>query len=627
MKKGNKKYLISLIIIVFVIIISIAVPLKNNKKETTPIQIAEENNGLPKLENFENLYNIVIKNKKEELKKTNSSESITDINNYKIEETKTPLKLTDMTYSKTNIQVEGVDEGDIAKTDGQYIYYITNQSVKIIGINEQMKIISNINYKEENFNPNELYFLENKLIVIGNTYKKNNEGYIMEDTIYPASDVKVYAKVYNLSTIEKPILEREVAIEGNYVSSRMIGENIYIISNKYIYTYLFKDNIEEMNENDYKPKYIDSKISESEQYIEYKDISYFPEDGDLSYLNIAGFNVNSDEAANIESFLAAGDNIYCSNDNLYVTKAKFEYKDQKLYGYYNNYDLNTYIYKFKLDNSKIEYLKIGSVSGNILNQFSMDEKDGYFRIVTTDNKSFTNETNVNNLYVLDENLQIVGKVENLAKGEKIYATRFMQDRLYLVTFVETDPLFVIDLSEPTNPIVLGELKIPGYSTYLHPYDETHLIGFGENTETEEDGRVVTNGMKIALFDVKNPSEPKELFSENIGEKGTSSEVLNNHKTLLISKEKDIIAFPIYISNLKFQGAIIYGLDLENGFTEKGKISHQEVEDEYFNYDIKKAVERIIFINDNIYTLSNSLIKETNIETMEEKQILELIEQN
>ena len=207
----------------------------------------------------------------------------------------------------------------------------------------------------------------------------------------------------------------------------------------------------------------------------------------------------------------------------------------------------------------------------------------------------------------------------------------MGNRAYMVTFVETDPLFVIDLSEPTNPTVLGELKIPGYSKYLHPYDENHIIGFGENTKVNEYGGVVTDGMKMALFDVTNPNDPKEMFAVDIGEKGTYSELLYNHKALLFSKEKNIIAFPVsiteeegeYRTKLKFQGAIVYGLDLEKGFTLKGTIAHMQIEDGYRDYDYTKAVERIIYIKNNLYTLSQGLIKSTNMDTMEEQSSLEI----
>ena len=621
MKKKNIIYAISTSIIILVIIISIAIPIQNNKSEVNPIKITKENNGLPKLESFENLYKIA---KKNESYITNRVDLVAED---RVESVKTEEKTTNDDYSKTNTQVEGVDEADIVKTDGEYIYYLAGKKLVIINTNNNLKKQSQIDFEQENFTPYEIYIEKNKLIIIGSTYYKN----IYDINYYSQNGYKTIAKVYNIENKSKPKLEREVSIDGYYLSSRMIGDNLYLIANKNIYLYSFNDDIEELNEEDYKPKYKDTFVTNEEKSIDYCDIYYFPESEDMSYMNIASFNIDNTEPANIETYLGAGDEIYCSLNNLYIAMVKYEYKDKLVYGYYDNYDVNTFIYKFKLEDSKVSYTSVGSVPGSILNQFSMDENDGYFRIATTDYKGFDDENSTNNLYVLDENLQLVGKIENLAKGEEIYSVRFIGDRAYMVTFVQTDPLFVIDLSDVTNPVVLGELKIPGYSNYLHPYDETHIIGFGENTTTTESGGVISNGMKMALFDVSDPTNPKELFSKDIGERGTYSEILYNHKALLFSKEKNIIAFPIYIreeegdyrTNLIFQGAIVYGLDLENGFIEKGKIAHREKEKETFSYDYTKVVERIIFIKDNLYTLSNGLIKQINIETMEEENKLEL----
>ena len=198
----------------------------------------------------------------------------------------------------------------------------------------------------------------------------------------------------------------------------------------------------------------------------------------------------------------------------------------------------------------------------------------------------------------------------------------------MVTFVQTDPLFVIDLSEPTNPTVLGELKIPGYSKYLHPYDETHLIGFGEDTKLVNYGYgdiVITDGIKIALFDVTDPNNPKEMYSEKIGKRGTYSELLNNHKALLFSKEKNIIAFPVSITEenykVTFQGAIVYSLTLEKGFELKGKISNTT--SEYERYYKSNNVQRILYIKDTLYTISQNTIKAVNMNTMEIKGTISL----
>lgn len=626
-KKYRKTSILATTLIAFVIAISIIIPMNSNKNKVTPIEIVEENNGLPKIENFENFYNI-IKN----IETQNSFLNEITIND-SVDESTSEKTESGTDYSKTNVQVEGVDEADIVKTDGDYIYYISSKKVIIVNAKDSsnLKIESELEYENENFYPNELYVYENKLVVIGEKNNNNYEELVAVETIYPTSKNYSIAKVYNVENKNKPQLERKIEVQGNYLTSRMIDDNLYFITNQYLYSYLIKDKeIGEIDENEFKPVYIDTAISEEEKYIDYNDIYYFPESEDTSYLSIVGFNINDNKEANIDTYLGAGTEIYSSQNNLYITRVKYEYEDTKTHGYYNNYDVNTYIYKFKLEDSKATYINAGSVPGKVLNQFSMDEKDGYFRIATTNSSNWSSETNTNNLYVLNENLEIVGKIEDLAKGEKIYSVRFMQNRAYMVTFVETDPLFVIDLSEPINPMVLGELKIPGYSKYLHPYDENHIIGFGEKTKTNEDGGVVTDGMKMALFDVTNPNKPQELYSVDIGDQGTYSELLYNHKALLFSKEKNIIAFPINIkeeeddtTKLKFQGAVVYGLDLENGFTLKGQIAHMQITDEYNDYEYTKQVERIIYIKDSLYTLSESLIKATDINTMQEIANIEI----
>lgn len=613
-KKSNIIYSLALATIVFIIAISIAVPINHNKNTADPIKQVKQDNGLPKIENFENLYNLA-KSKNDESNGTQKNENYLD----------TSTALTEKNdYSKTNNQVEGVEDADIVKTDGEYIYYVTNEKL-VIANGVDLKIVAEIKYEEEQIQAQEIFINKNKLIIIGQKYDQEAETNTNKLICYENSlDEQTNIKTYNIEDKSQPKLEREIQIEGSYLDSRMIGENVYVLSNKYMYLDLLTKAKEELNENDYKPKYLDTVTSNEEKCIEYSDISYFPESEDNTFLNIAGFNINNNEPANIETYLGAGTKVYASQNNLYVAKIKYEYKDEKLYGYYDNYNINTYIYKFKLEDSKVQYTNTGSVPGEVLNQFSMDEKDGNFRIATTNTTNLKEETRTNNLYILNENLKLIGSLENLAKGEKIYSVRFLENKAYMVTFVQTDPLFVIDLSEPTNPILLGELKIPGYSNYLHPYDENHIIGFGENTETKEDGRTVTIGMKMALFDVTNPTSPKEMYSVDIGDKGTYSELLYNHKALLFSKEKNIIAFPIsiseeenYHSNTNFQGAIVYGLDLENGFTLEGKIAHMQVEEGYKDYDYTKEVERIIYINNNLYTLSKSLIKATNMENMEE----------
>ena len=533
-------------------------------------------------------------------------------------------------YSKTNTQVQGVDEADIVKTDGTYIYYLTNEKLTIINTENasQMKEMSTIKF-DETFTPEEIFLNNDKIIVIGKRYeydKTERKIGIDEDFLYPNYMDKTYtsAKLYNVKDKTNPTLERTVEVEGDYLTARMIGSNVYIASNKYMY-YAYICNTyksTELNEDDFKPHYLDTATSNETKSINFDCIYYIPEFEDTNYLNIVAFNITNNQEANVESYLGAGEEIYASKENLYVTKTKYDYERK------NKTSITTEIYKFNLNNANCTFAKAGDVPGSVLNQFSMDECNGYFRIATTDSTSWNSESNTNNLYVLNENLETIGKIEGLAKGERIYSVRFMGNRAYMVTFVETDPLFVIDLSNPTTPTVLGELKIPGYSKYLHPYDETHLIGIGEDTEVVNYGygdRVVTNGMKMAMFDVTDPNNPQELYNVKIGEKGTYSELLYNHKALLFSKEKNIIAFPISITDndykVTFQGAIVYGVSLEKGFELKTKISNSATD--YDRYYSRNRVERIIYIKDTLFTLSNGLIKAVDLNTFETKGSIEL----
>lgn len=632
--EGKKRHILKYVTaLATMVVVIVGVSLLGQKNVKEPEITVEK---LPSVENFDNLYAM--------LKKSASKNNYSGITNgflskgidsmdTAVAESSAEIggvNLDNSTdYSKTNTQVEGVDESDIVKTDGKYIYYVSNTKIVIVNAIDanNLKIEAEIEYekqKNNTYNPIEIYLSGSKLIVVGDKYYKeeNNKYSYYYGTTYTT------AKIYNVSNKKDLSLEREVELEGNYLSSRMIDNNIYLVANKNLNLYrLYNTEIKDLKEEDYQVKYRDTAVNSTLCPVGYDNMFYIPDTEYTSYINIAGFNVDNKKEANIKSYLGAGNDVYCSENNLYVTNNMYEYKN---YGFYQSEKTETAVNKFKLNGSNVEFVAQGTVPGTPINQFAMDESKGYFRIATTSNIAWSSQTSKNNMYVLDAEMNIVGRLENLAKGERIYSVRFMGNRAYMVTFVQTDPLFVIDLSKPEEPIVLGELKIPGYSTYLHPYDETHLIGFGEDTITTNYGYgevVTTNGMKMALFDVADPTNPKEMFTEKIGEKGTYSELLNNHKALCFSKEKNIIAFPISIreDNYKstFQGAIVYGLSLEGGFKLKGKISHMSVETGYFQYDYSKQVERIIYIKDSLFTLSKGLIKAVDMNTLEEQSKVEI----
>jgi len=573
-------------------------------------------------------------------------------------------------YSTTNVQVQGVDEADVVKTDGEYLYQVNNSRIVIAKIypSNEMKIVKIIDMDEENLYPMELYVDEERLVVIGHS---NNSIPIMRPMTIDAR-ISIYPPRYSYTTvklIEYDIMDkknitktREIELEGAYVSSRKIEDKLYLVSGKRFNYY----HIMRTSQENYTPSYKDSALGDEFINIPYDKIAYFPNCISANYLIVAGVNLgNPEEGVNVSTYLGGGQDIYASGENLYVALLRREAKPdnpvindsanpQEKYDHYR--DKETVVYKFTMNEGKLICTGNGVVPGEILNQFSMDEHKGYFRIATTRGEIWRDDehTSKNNLYVLDKDMQIVGSIEDIAPGEKIYSVRFMGDRAYMVTFKTVDPLFVLDLKDPKAPRILGALKIPGYSDYLHPYDENHIIGFGKDTVevvhkdihgNERGTTAYYLGMKIAMFDVSDVANPKELFTEKIGDRGTTSELLNNHKALLFSKERNLMAFPVTVMEVDkadkgisqnqapqygqftFQGAYVYNINLAEGFKLKGKITHI-TNDEYMKagaywYDSSKNVERILYINDDLYTISKGLIKANDINTLKAKGELEI----
>ena len=631
-KQRNIKKIINIAAVIIVLISSIVVFLGNKPQqvviENGKIQKEKDesfNNSLKTVGNFENFYNII----KE--KYSSTQYSIFNGENIAIEEDNKNDEVLESMRSDTNVQVQNVDEADIVKVDDKYIYYVSGKKVVIIDAEkpETSEKIVEINFENEKFYPREIYVNNQKLIIVGNEYNDTvktefaeidsatNDMSIKEDIINVNDDSKSGVIIYDISNVKEPKEIRRVMVDGMYLSSRKIENYIYFVVNKYIYTPGIKNNnLEELEQyqDQYKPKYIDTAVGEDEKYIDYDNIYCLDGTDEANYLILVGLNIDNEEEAEIQTFLGAGQYVYSSEKNMYIATNKITYGDD-----YEILSENTHILKVALNNGKFIFKAEADVNGQINNQFSMDENGDTFRIATTTGNIWTIDENTsNNLYILNDKLEEIGKVAEFAKEEKIYSVRYVGDKAYVVTFKQTDPLFVIDLSNPSNPQILGELKIPGYSTYLHPYDETHLIGFGY--DTKEDGtQITTNGLKMAMFDISDLNNPKELFKINIGDsKYTYSELLFNHKALLFSKEKNIIAFPIYSSSGRksYTRAAIYEIDLEKGFTLKGEIGTvTDNADEHIN--------RIVFINDTYYTLSNSLVKAANMETLEVVKEIEI----
>ncbi len=540
-------------------------------------------------------------------------------------------------FSKTNVQVAGVDEADVVKNDGKYIYLIKGQTVRIVDAfpTENMKEVSTIDLGDSNFQPQEIYTDSDQMVIIGHSFgerllEKPSEG-IMRPQIYPGpifgnSRTKIF--IYSIADREHPEKQRNLEIEGNYTSSRKVGKNVYFVLNQSLPYYRI---LEGKSAHAFIPTIKDSAKGEEEKPIaRCMDILTFPNSEARSYLIVAGLNI-ADQQSDLKRkvLIGASENIYASANNLYVANVSYGQRSG---------ETNTTVYRFKLTQDEIEYQSNGSVPGTILNQFSMDESGHDFRIATERQTLLAPYTSTNALFILkQDDMSVEGKITNIAPGEHIKSVRFMGSRAYLVTFKNVDPLFVIDLSKPEDPQILGQLKIPGWSDYLHPYDENHLIGFGRDVDASIDADKVHSdnavyytallGMKLSLFDVSDVANPKEMFHEVIGTRGTTSELLTNHKALLFDKEKGLIGFPISITEAKsptstpealniqtiFQGGIFYTLDLTTGFKLLGKVTHYENSDafkssgEYFYGDPGRNIQRVLSIRDFLYGVSPDVV--------------------
>ncbi|MBM3232066.1 helix-turn-helix domain-containing protein [Candidatus Pacearchaeota archaeon] len=595
-------------------------------------------------------------------------------------------------YSTTNIQVVGVDEADIVKNDGKYIYTINQNKVIIVEAYpaDSMKIIGDLEF--DNY-VNGIFLSEGKLVVIESSYSYSIYGDAelvttekVADTIRAPESYRneVRIHVYDVSDLESEAKKVETfVIDGSYHTARLIDGYVYVIANKYIdysgpIVPYFKvgDNVESVAaDRIYHPGYYDSNlIFTSVMAIDLDSLEY---KGDVFLLGSSSTIYVSDNAIYLTSsktydyskvqegslgvilevlpgsYNSRAEEVLDSNDEYYIKSERIalivqEYfnslsKDEKLQfekrlievnekyyeGVAKEYE-KTIIHRIDVDGLDIDYTASGEVPGYVLNQFSLDEYDRNFRVATSSGNSFGNFQNTfNNLYILNKDLEIIGSVEGLAQGERIYSARFIGDKAYMVTFRQVDPLYVIDLSNPRSPEVLGWLKVTGFSNYLHPIGDDLLLGIGR--EADDSGR--GQGLKISLFDVSDFANPTELDKYVVESEWSYSEAEYEHKAVLFDDERDLLVIPVTYSETignnwqYWQGAFAFTIT-DKDVSLKGKIAHDlkkesktEMDREYYNS--QGYVSRSLFMDDSLYTISNLMIKANAISDLSDINYVEL----
>ena len=597
-------------------------------------------------------------------------------------------------YSTTNVQVENVDEPDYLKNDSKYVYIVSKNTLTIIDAYpaESAQLILKIALDIESQHIQNMFLNGDRLVIFYNG-QSEDEVIPQYDFIPRRSYSPVtHALVIDISNKENPNIVKDYSIDGHFRDARMIGDFAYFVTNVNVdYQYprlpiILEDSIPIMTPNAF---YFDNieqvsnfntltaidifgdKINSETFLMGYSGTFYVSEDNFyLTYQqNIPfGFNENlshdrffdvivpllSNDIQNEIKIIQNDSELNSSTQWIKISELMQNYyneleklEKEKLFEEIrvalNEYDTKiqeesrkTIIHKISIEEDKIEYVGKGAVPGRLLNQFSMDQNGDRFRVATTTEyyTQYQGTIRANSVYILDEELKIVGELDNIAPDESIFSSRFIGDRLYLVTFQQIDPFFVIDLSGDT-PKILGELKIPGFSNYLHPYDEDHIIGIGRDTKEIGDNRVQQLGIKIALFNVADVNNPKVADEIIIGDSSTNSEALYNHKAFFFDKTKEILSIPINGNSESLRGnsimeKIASGYDRWNGFyvfdmnitneiNLKGTISHSINDSRY--YGMSNA--RTFFIDEILYTVSDEFLKMNLIENLNEINLIKL----
>ncbi len=536
------------------------------------------------------------------------------------------------THSETNAQVAGVDELDTVKNDGTYLYTVTNNTVAIV-LAYPVVDAREVARLSINGSIQGIFIDGSQLVIISQHFQYYPVPYTFTGAPTVAGGASMIAVpaysydqtssiwVFDVSNHSNPILTTTIIANGTLSGARLIGNYVYMISTQPIGCVgpvPVPENI--VNGN---------SLTMLPNQIYHSDVADYAQ----SFTTVIGADLSqANPAPTAKTFLiGTSSNIYVSLNQVYLTQPIWSETEQ------------TTIHRISIDGSSISYEATGTVPGHVLNQFSMDEYNGYFRIATSEYgyaRILTPQTSTTistvsqqqtDLYVLDRSLQTVGSLRGLAPGEAFYAARFMGDRAYLVTYQRMDPLFVIGLQDPSRPKVLGQLNITGVSDYLHPYDETHLIGLGKSsTNVTWENAALFQGLKLSFFDVSDPNHPINTSNFLAGDRGSDSPALTDHRAVLFDESLNLLVIPVEIAQAQqsstypwaynppvWQGAYVFNVTVQNGLVFRGGITHLPSGELPSYYNTNLFVDRALYIGGVLYTVSNSMVKMNSLADLTE----------
>ncbi len=507
-------------------------------------------------------------------------------------------------YSTTNIQVQGVDEADFVKNDQKYIYLITGGRFVIVDAYppQDARIVSNISLTG---NPREMYLSGSTVVIFSDETIEEFQQVEGSAAPVPVRRQVARADIYDVTDRSQPALIRTITASGTYASSRMTEGIIYLITQEYP---------RRQGSDIPMPMVTDGSSTYTPDIWRFDDL-----EGPFIFQTITAFAPTRSSSISTESYLVGySSTFYATPAHLYV--AYTHYGDQYRFGWMGPAEgtgspagPSTIIHRFELNRGSPVWRQSMSAQGTLLNQFSLDDYQGHLRVATTveEYRSSGFQTS-SSITIFDQSGTITGEITGIAPTERIFAARFIGDRCYLVTFRQIDPFFVIDLADPKNPKILGELKIPGYSDYLHPFDDTHIIGIGKDTEETAWGGFTTTGVKAALFDVSDVTNPTLKDSVTIGGSGSDSEILRDHKAFYFNPKTGVMVLPITVAQgygvgYVWQGSYIYEITPEDGFTLRGTVPQYRGDEPPDISRWPTAVKRSLTIGDLLATISENAV--------------------
>jgi inhibitor of cysteine peptidase len=525
-------------------------------------------------------------------------------------------------FSQTNIQIDGVDEAEVVKTDGKYIYYASNQP-EADGFNyvtitravpaHEMSIIKRIKLPN-NYSNIQLYLADGRLTILANRW---NNNYVYSPTPLSIGNGSVtVVVVYDVADPTSPRLDRFYTVNGDISQSRREGNYLYVLSQNYLslntwgpigmYT---RDEINTFMDKKFDvanilPQTIDIRYNTTPQnqmgqgsakipysmnraQVKCSEIEYIlPEKPqNLSFLTLSVIPLSGNGDITRKVIYGDAGQFFMSKESFYIVGNYWKQggnfscpPNARCIMPVFNSEQNSIIHRFSAKQGKVEYVYSAIVPWMPLSQYAMNERDGV--LFMANQKDWT--TNGVDIFALDASGKLLSKLENVWAKERFQSARYIGNRLYLVTFEQVDPLFVIDTTSPKNMKILGELVMPGYSTYLHPYDENHLIGLGYETKSSQWWGTINGGIKVDLYDISDIHNPKQKFSKVFGSIWSSSDALWNPRALVWDNARKTLLLPTqlmeqnqstYQYNYAWQGLLALKIDKNSGINEETKITH------------------------------------------------------